>query len=126
MTALMALTTAIGALTAPVMASGLGRGDVNSDGNVNIGDVTTLINYLLSGDASAISLENADINHDNSVNISDVTSLINYLLCGEWPEEPVQTFTVNASLSRQAPEFRRRSPSSAFLVPESSPRHNRQ
>ena len=59
------------------------KGDVNGDGNVNISDVTTLINYLLSGDASSVQLGNADINSDGGINISDVTVLINKLLRGE-------------------------------------------
>ena len=60
------------------------RGDVNGDSNVNISDVTTLIDYLLSGNASGINLSGADCNQDSSVNISDVTSLIDYLLSGTW------------------------------------------
>ena len=36
-------------------------GDVNNDGSVNIEDVTSLINYLLSGDSSQIQIANADI-----------------------------------------------------------------
>ena len=60
------------------------RGDVNGDNNVNISDVTALIDYLLSGNASGINLSGADCNQDSSVNISDVTSLIDYLLSGTW------------------------------------------
>ena len=60
------------------------RGDVNGDGQVKISDVTALINYLLSGDASAINLQSADTNQDGQVKISDVTALINYLLSGTW------------------------------------------
>lgn len=59
-------------------------GDVNGDSKVNITDVTDLIDYLLSGDASAINLAGADCNQDGSVNISDVTALIDYLLSGHW------------------------------------------
>ena len=59
-------------------------GDVNGDSNVNISDVTALINYLLSGDATGINLTAANCNQDNSVNISDVTALVNYLLSGTW------------------------------------------
>ena len=60
------------------------RGDVNSDGQVDINDVTALINYLLSGDASAINLQAADCDQDGKVAIGDVTALINYLLSGSW------------------------------------------
>jgi len=57
---------------------------VNGDGSVNISDVTALIDYLLSGNASGINLSGADTNQDNSINISDVTALIDYLLAGNW------------------------------------------
>ena len=61
------------------------RGDVNGDGEVNISDVTTLIDYLLITNASGIDTEAADCNQDGSINISDVTALIDYLLSGNWP-----------------------------------------
>ena len=61
------------------------RGDVDADGNVTISDVTALIDYLLSGDASGIVLANADCDLDGNVAISDVTTLIDYLLSGNWP-----------------------------------------
>lgn len=57
-------------------------GDINCDGFVNISDVTSLIDYLLSGDESQISTKNADVNGDESINISDVTELIDILLSG--------------------------------------------
>lgn len=60
------------------------RGDVNNDGVVSVSDVTALIDYLLSGDASAINIGAADCNEDSSVTIADVTSLIDYLLSGAW------------------------------------------
>ena len=60
------------------------RGDVNGDGSVNISDVTSLIDYLLSGNASGVNLTSADCSQDGSVNISDVTTLIDYLLSGSW------------------------------------------
>ena len=55
-------------------------GDVNNDGKVSIDDVTALINYLLSGNASVINLAAADANIDGKCNIEDVTTLINILL----------------------------------------------
>ena len=60
------------------------RGDVNDDGEVGIADVTTLIDYLLSGDATGVVLEAADCNEDNEVGIADVTTLIDYILNGTW------------------------------------------
>ena len=61
------------------------RGDVNGDEDVTIADVTALIDYLLSGDASNISMQAADVNTDEDVTIADVTALIDYLLSGNWP-----------------------------------------
>jgi hypothetical protein len=49
---------------------------------MNIADVTALIDYLLSGNASAIDLTAADVNGDGEVNIADVTVLIDLLLNG--------------------------------------------
>ena len=60
------------------------RGDVNGDGSVSIADVTALIDYLLSGNASGVNLTAADCNQDNGVSIADVTALIDYLLRGGW------------------------------------------
>ena len=71
------------------------RGDVNNNNEVTIADVTALIDYLLSGDESSISLTGADVNRDGNVAINDVTALIDYLLGGQWPAAPFQTFTVN-------------------------------
>lgn len=55
-------------------------GDVNHSENVNIADVTALINYLLSHDESGCCQICADVNGDQAVNIGDVTALINMLL----------------------------------------------
>jgi hypothetical protein len=60
------------------------KGDANDDGMVSIKDVTTLIDYLLSGDEVNINLFNADVNGDGMVTIKDVTLLIDYLLSGQW------------------------------------------
>ena len=58
------------------------RGDVNGDGEVAIGDLTELIDMLLSG--GTINNPAADCNMDGSVGIADVTALIDYLLGGSW------------------------------------------
>ena len=60
------------------------RGDVNGDGHIGMDDLSDLINYLLTGDASAINLENADADPSGLVNMDDLGALINYLLVGTW------------------------------------------
>lgn len=54
-------------------------GDINGDGQINIFDVTALIDILLSGNETS---GNADVDGDGQVNISDVTALIDMLLSG--------------------------------------------
>ena len=60
------------------------RGDVNGNGVVTISDVTDLIDYLLSGNASGVNLTAADCDLDGGITISDVTALIDFLLSGSW------------------------------------------
>ena len=55
-------------------------GDVNHDGKLSIGDVTALINYLLTGSTDGACEICANVNGDDKVSISDVTALINILL----------------------------------------------
>jgi hypothetical protein len=62
------------------------RGDVNGDEAVTILDVTALIDYLLTEDASGLNMQAADANLDEFVTILDVTAIIDYLLTGEWAE----------------------------------------
>jgi surface protein len=63
-------------------------GDVNGDGSVSIIDVTALIDYLLTGEATSINLAAAECNGIEGITIGDVTALIDYLLSGAWPEAP--------------------------------------
>lgn len=53
-------------------------GDVNHDGNVNIADVTALIDHLLG--SGNVCTTCANVNGDESINIADVTALIDILL----------------------------------------------
>lgn len=71
------------------------RGDVNEDGLINITDVTTLIDYLITNQWEAgVSGDNGDVNDDELVNIADVTVLIDYILSKTWVGVS-KTFTVN-------------------------------
>ena len=58
-------------------------GDVNGDGYISVGDVTTLISLLLGSDVGFP--VNADMNDDGGNSIIDVTTLINILLSGNEP-----------------------------------------
>ena len=53
-------------------------GDINGDGEVNVSDVTALINKILG--SSTYSDAVCDINADGEINVSDVTALINLIL----------------------------------------------
>lgn len=53
------------------------NGDINMDGEINVSDVTTLIDIILNGN---INYPGADVNGDNEVNVSDVTKLIDIIL----------------------------------------------
>lgn len=59
------------------------RGDVDQNGIINIGDVTVLISYLLSGEQAPAE---ADCDLSGTVSIGDVTVLISYLLSGHWED----------------------------------------
>ena len=61
-------------------------GDVNGDGLVNVGDVTTLIAYILGNDVDTFIAEAANCDGDSQtvLNVSDVTALIHYVLTQEW------------------------------------------
>ncbi len=58
---------------------GAGPGDSNGDGVINVSDVTSLIDLLLSGEDVPAWV---DVNGDGVVNVSDVTTLIDQLLGG--------------------------------------------
>ena len=60
------------------------RGDVDDNGEIGIADVTALIDYILSGDATGINLDAANCDLNGEIGISDVTALIDYILTGTW------------------------------------------
>lgn len=71
----VATFTAVSSSLPPVLP-----GDVDGDGTVNISDLTSLIDLLLSSNPDAN--PNADVDGDEAVNINDVTTLIDMLLSG--------------------------------------------
>ena len=62
-------------------------GDVNNDGEIGIGDITTLISHVLSKKFTEeldFNPTNADVNFDGDWTIGDVTILISRVLKGTW------------------------------------------
>ncbi len=51
-------------------------GDVNLDGEVNMLDVITIINYFLGMDPEPFCFQNADVNQDGEINILDVIGVV--------------------------------------------------
>ncbi len=56
------------------------RGDVNCDGEIDVGDVVHLINYLYRGGPAPLPfVDQGDVNIDGTVDVGDVVYLISYL-----------------------------------------------
>ena len=53
-------------------------GDINGDGDVNVGDVVVLVDYILNSETFNNLIY--DINDDGDVNVSDVVQLVNLIL----------------------------------------------
>jgi hypothetical protein len=56
------------------------KGDVNMDGQVNVADVTTLVDYILGNTPQGFNASNCDVNNDTKIDVSDVTSLVDIIL----------------------------------------------
>ena len=66
----------------PLLNGDFIRGDVNGDGQVSIGDITDLIDYILNGTVQSFVFEAADLTGDGIIGIGDVTDLIDLILNG--------------------------------------------
>ncbi len=55
-------------------------GDVNGDGEVNIGDISAIIDYILGTATESFNTEAADVNLDGEINIADVAAIVDMLL----------------------------------------------
>jgi spore coat protein CotH len=64
-------------------------GDVNGDYEINIADITALIDILLGGFANYDTRQRSDVDYDNEISISDLTKLIDIILGGT-PFTPVK------------------------------------
>ena len=55
------------------------KGDVNGDGEVGIGDIISVTNFMAVGEQSGITLEQADVNGDGEVGIGDIITIANIM-----------------------------------------------
>ena len=58
------------------------KGDVNEDGQVGIGDIIAVTNFMADSEQSGITLEQADVNEDGQVGIGDIIAICN-IMAGE-------------------------------------------
>ena len=72
-----------GIMTAPEVI----KGDVNGDGEINMSDVTYLIQYILGNPADDFNADAADVNEDGEIGMPDVMFLIQYINNGKFPTE---------------------------------------
>jgi len=56
-----------------------GKGDVTGDGQINIGDVIYITNYLYKNGPIPDPLTKGDVNCDGKIDLGDLVYLINYL-----------------------------------------------
>lgn len=57
-----------------------GNPDINDDGQWSMGDVTTLIAYVLGNNPTPCLVENCDVTDDGNISMADVTALIGQIL----------------------------------------------
>jgi uncharacterized protein (TIGR02145 family) len=79
---LLWLSTGVFNAFAVPAAKSLLPGDSNCDGEVNVMDVISTVNYIQGLNPQPFCFENADVNTDGSVNAIDVIGTINIILSG--------------------------------------------
>ncbi len=63
------------------------RGDANDDGQVDMADANSVVNYILGTPADDFNPDNADANLDGEIGMPDVMFIVNYVLNGQFPEK---------------------------------------
>ncbi len=69
------------------------RGNVDSLSDVNVSDLTYLVEYLFKGGPPPACQDEADVNADSALNVDDLTYLVSYLFKGGTAPEPCQPNT---------------------------------
>ncbi|EQB63684.1 MAG: Subtilisin-like protein serine protease [candidate division Zixibacteria bacterium RBG-1] len=55
------------------------NGDVNTDNNINLADIISLVNYFFKGGLAPHPVKVGDVNCDTSVGLTDIVYLVNYV-----------------------------------------------
>ena len=63
------------------------RGDANDDGEIDMQDVTLIVNYILGTPAETFNAEAADANGNGKISMPDVMYIVNYLFNSKFPDE---------------------------------------
>ena len=72
---------AVAITSSPFTIIGTGiLGDVNNDEELNVLDIVTMVNIILSGNGTDYQLWAGDLNGDGSVNVLDIMALLNMIL----------------------------------------------
>ena len=69
------------------------KGDVNGDGEVNVTDVTMIVEYVLGQHNSSFIVANADVNGDGNITVTDVAEAVNIILDGNGGNTPQSYLT---------------------------------
>ena len=56
------------------------KGDINMDGEVDVIDVTTLVDYILKNNPSPCDVDACDVNENEEIDVIDVTTLVDIIL----------------------------------------------
>ena len=75
------------------------KGDVNGDGEVNVTDVTMIVEHVLGQHNSSFIVANADVNGDGDITVTDVAEAVNIILDGNQENPAIQLSTTKLSLS---------------------------
>lgn len=70
-------------LAMPSVALSSIHGDVDGDGEVGVADLTALIDYIFSHDASTIDFTKLDVDRDGEINVGDVVALVDVIMSRE-------------------------------------------
>ena len=58
-------------------------GDVNGDHDVNVTDVTVLMDRIMGHEVDGFNQDNADVTRDGDISVTDVTALVDHILGGK-------------------------------------------